>query len=98
MGDFVSCDIAVFVNCPSRQGFKYVLGITDHATKYSWVYPMKERSEAFVHLKDFIEVKLKIYGQSMRHYHADGGKELISKAVINLLSQHFYDHLQTHLN
>ena len=40
---------------------------------------------SFVHLKDFIKVKLKIYGQSMRHYHADGGNELISKAVINLL-------------
>ena len=62
-----------------------MLGITDHATKHSWMYPMKERIEAFVHLKDFIEVKMKIYGQSIRYYHANLGKELISKAVVNLL-------------
>ena len=44
LGDYVSVDIAVFINCPSREGFKYVAGFTDHATKRSWVYPMRERS------------------------------------------------------
>ena len=85
MGDYVSYYIAVFVNCPSRQEFKYVLGITDHATKYTWDYPMKERSEAFLCIKHFTGVMLRLHGCSFKHYHADGGNELISKSVITLL-------------
>ena len=85
MSDYVSCDISVFVDCPSRQEFKYILGITDRATKYTWVYPMKERSEAFLCIKFLAEVKLRVHGCSIKHYHADGGNNLISKSVINLL-------------
>ena len=40
LGDYVSVDIAVFVNCASRKGFKYVACFVDHATKFSWTYPM----------------------------------------------------------
>ena len=70
MGDSVSCDIAVFVNCPSRQVFKNVIGIADHATKHTWVYPMKERSEAFLCIKFFAEAKLRLHECSIKHYHA----------------------------
>ena len=85
VGDYVSCDIAIFVIYPSRQGFKYVLKITDRATKYTWVYPMKEKSEAFMCIKIFVDVKLREHGYSIKHCHADGGKKLISKSVITLL-------------
>ena len=73
------------VICPSRQEFKYVLGITDHAIKYNWVYLMRERSEAFLCIKFFAEVKLRVHGCLIKHYHADGGKELISKSEITPL-------------
>ena len=86
MRDYVSYDIAVFVNCPSRQESKYVLGITDHATKYIWVYPMNERSEAFMYIKNFVDVKLRVHGCLIKHYYADGGRELIRKSLITLLS------------
>ena len=78
-------DIAVFINCPSRQGYRYVVAFTDHATKHSWVYPMIERSEFISTFKDFNDVKLKSYEVKIKHYHADGGKELISKEVISIL-------------
>ena len=34
LGDYISCDIAVFKNCPSREGYLYVIQFLDHATKY----------------------------------------------------------------
>ena len=43
--EYVFVDIAVFVNCPSREGYKYVVGFTDYVTKRSWVCPMKKRTE-----------------------------------------------------
>ena len=59
---YISVDLAVFVNCPSREGYKYVACFTDHATKYSWVYPMKTRDEYFEIFRKFIDVDLKRHG------------------------------------
>jgi hypothetical protein len=87
LGDYISVDLAVFVNCPSREGYKYVACFTDHATKYSWVYPMKSRDEYFEIFRKFIDVELKRHGVKMKHYHADGGAELISKQVLNVLKR-----------
>ena len=87
LGDNISCDIAVFKNCPSREGFLYVIQFLDHATKYSWVYPMRTRDESIEKLRDLIDVKLKHLGAKICHYHADGGAELISKQVLMLLKR-----------
>ena len=87
LGDYISCDIAVFKNCPSRERYLYVVQFLDHATKYAWVYPMKTRDEFIEKLRDLIDVKLKSFGAKIKHYHADGGTELISKQVLNLLKR-----------
>ena len=34
----VTVDISVYLNCPSRQGFKYVLLLKNIATKIIWEY------------------------------------------------------------
>ena len=59
LGDYISADIAVFLNCPSREGYRYVLQFLDHATKYSWVYPMTDRDEAIEKFRDLVDVQLK---------------------------------------
>ena len=87
LGDYISVDLAVFVNCQSREGYKYVACFTDHATKYSWVYPLRTRDEYLEKLRYFIDVELKRHGAKIKHYHADGGAELISKAVLTLLKR-----------
>ncbi len=75
-------DIAVFVNCESREGYKYVVCFVDHATKYSWVYPKKTRDEYIEKLRHFIETKLRSHRSKIKHYHADGGAELISSRCL----------------
>ena len=85
LGDYISVDIAVFLNCPSREGYRYVATFIDHATKMLWSYPMKTREEYPQHLCNLIDVKLRALRTQLRHYHADGGAELISKAVISKL-------------
>ena len=65
----------------------YVVQFLDHATKYAWVYPMKTRDEFVEKLRDLIDVKLKSHGVKIKHYHADGGAELISKLVLALLKR-----------
>jgi hypothetical protein len=85
IGDFISVDIAVFINCPSRQGYKYVATFIDHATKMIWSFPMQSRDEFYKQLVHLIDVDLHTIGVKIKHYHADGGAELISKVVIKKL-------------
>ncbi len=65
-------DLAVFINCESREEYKYVVSLLDHATKMSWVYPMKTRDECFEKLRYFVEVELRRHNVRIEHYHADG--------------------------
>ena len=45
-------------NCPSRGGYLYVVQFLDHATKWSWVYPMRTRDESIEKLRDVVDVQL----------------------------------------
>jgi hypothetical protein len=87
LGEYISVDIAVFVNCESREGYKYVVCFVDHSTKFSWVYAMKTRDEYIEKLRHLIDVELHSHGAKIKHYHADGGAELISKQVLTLLKR-----------
>ena len=48
---------------------------------------MKNRSDYLVPFTDLIDVKLRALGVKIKHYHADRGAELISKAVIKILQR-----------
>ena len=87
LGDYISVDLAVFINCPSREGIKYVACFLDHGTKMSWVYGLKTKDEYYEKFMHFIDVELKRHGTTMKHYHADGGAELISKQVLTVLKR-----------
>ena len=65
----------------------YVIQFLDHATKYCWVYPMKTRDESIEKLRDFVDVQLKRFQVTIKHYHADGAAELIGKQVVNILKR-----------
>ncbi len=75
LGDYTSVDLAVFVNCESREEYKYVVCLLDHATKMSYVYPMKTKDEYFEKLCYFVGVELRRHNVKIKHYHADGGAE-----------------------
>jgi hypothetical protein len=87
LGSYISVDMAVFINCPSRNGYRYVTTFVDHATKMLWSYPMRKKSEFLKVFLDLVDVKLHALGVRLKHYHADGGKELISAAVISKLQK-----------
>ena len=78
---------AVFRNCQSREGYSYVIQFLDHATKYCWVYPLKTRDESIEKLRDLVDVQLKRFQVTIKHYHADGAAELIGKQVVQILKR-----------
>jgi hypothetical protein len=86
-GDYMSSDILIFNNIPSREGYLYVFFIVDHASKRNWVFPMTSRHSKGVldHLTTFLSEVLPTHGIILRHWHSDGGAELIAKDVLSFL-------------
>ena len=89
----VTADIAVYLNCPSRQGFRYVLVLTDVATKMFWEYPLRSISgdEVFSSTRNWVQYILPTYpgDNILRRYHADGGAELIDQRIKKFLLDEF---------
>jgi hypothetical protein len=86
--DKISCDISVYLNCASREGYKYILTFTDESTKMFWSYPMRERTADIVlqSLHDLYDTKLP-HDAKIINFHSDGGKELITERVRTYLRQ-----------
>jgi hypothetical protein len=86
-GDYVSADILVMLNIPSRERYRYALHAIDHASKLSWVYPLKTREtkELLPVVRRFVEEDLPKHSIVIRHFHSDGGSELIVKELLQYL-------------
>ena len=76
-----------------RQGFRYVLVLTDVATKMFWEYPLKSRSgdDVFISIHNWVEYTLPTYlgDNILRHFRADGGVELIDQRIKKFLLDEF---------
>ena len=48
---------------------------------------MKTRDESIEKLRDLVDVQLKRFQVKIKHYHADGAAELISKQVVQILKR-----------
>ena len=78
-GAYMSADILIMQNIPSREGYHYVLFIIDHSSKMCWVFPLKTRDSGSVlkHLTKFVREVLASHNIQLRHFHSDGGAELV---------------------
>ena len=79
--------LIIMQNIPSREGYQYVFFIVDHATKICWVYPLKTRESKFIlsHLTTFVNEVLPSLNIRLRHFHSDGGAELVAADVLTFL-------------
>ena len=86
-GARMSADVLIMQNIPSRKGYQYVFFIVDHATKMCWVYPRKTRESKFIlsHLTTFVNEVLPSLNMRLRHFHSDGGAELVAADVLTFL-------------
>ena len=87
-GARMSADVLLIMqNIPSREGCQYVFFIVDHATKMRWVYPLKTRESKFIlsHLTTFVNEVLPSLNIRLRHFHSDGGAELVAADVLTFL-------------
>ncbi len=60
----------------------------NHCSKMSWVYPMETRNVETVmaYLKNFVD--LSSIAIKLKHFHSDGGAELIASGVLDYVHSH----------
>jgi hypothetical protein len=59
----------------SVSGFRYYVLFTDDYTRYTWIYPMRKKSEVFNHFNNFITFIFNQFSTMVKILQSDGGKE-----------------------
>ena len=77
----------------SVDNYKYYLAIVDHYTRYTWLYPLKQKSQVkdtFIAFKALVENR---FQSKIRTLYSDNGGEFI--ALRQFLSTHGISHMTT---
>ncbi|KAM1069966.1 hypothetical protein ACFX15_001756 [Malus domestica] len=82
------CDIWGPASITSPSGFKYYLLLVDDYSRYSWLFPLKAKSDAystFVVFKQYVE---NLLGNKITVVHSDSGGEFIGAKFESFLRTH----------
>ncbi|CAA0817787.1 cysteine-rich RLK (RECEPTOR-like protein kinase) 8, partial [Striga hermonthica] len=75
--EFIHSDLWGPAPIRSFQGYNYYVSFIDYASRNTWVYLLKQKSEtlqAFIHFKNFIE---NLYSKRIKIFQSDGGGEFV---------------------
>ncbi|PKU64015.1 Retrovirus-related Pol polyprotein from transposon TNT 1-94 [Dendrobium catenatum] len=85
--ELVHCDVWGPSPILSLQGYKYYLIFVDDYTHFTWVYPLRAKSDAFSTFIKFKSTTEKQLNQSIKNFRTDGGGEFINQNFLNFLSR-----------
>ena len=91
----IHCDLWGPAPVKSVQGFKYYALFVDDFTRFSWLYPLKQKSDfvrCFILFHKLVE---KQHDKSIKVFQSDGGGEFSSKDFLNCLSDQGIIHQQS---
>ncbi|CAN0877143.1 Retrovirus-related Pol polyprotein from transposon TNT 1-94 [Linum grandiflorum] len=72
----------------SRVGFRYFALFIDHATRYSWVYFLRQKSDLLSIAKEFLQMVQTQFGRSVKVIRSDPGGEFTSHSLRQLFRDH----------
>lgn len=68
-------------------GFRYYVLFTDDYSRYTWIYPMQNKSKVFSHFKTLIVMVHNIFNSNVKHFQSDGDTEYINHSFSNFCKQ-----------
>ncbi|KAB2633275.1 hypothetical protein D8674_029522 [Pyrus ussuriensis x Pyrus communis] len=68
---------------PSISGFQYYVLFTDDFSRYSWIYPMRRKSEMFTHFQTFVAMAQNLFNSSIKILQSDNGTKYVNNAFAN---------------
>ncbi|CAA7049703.1 unnamed protein product [Microthlaspi erraticum] len=89
----IHCDLWGPSPVVSVQGFKYYVVFVDNYSRYSWLFPLKMKSDfvdVFIAFQKQVENQ---FGKKIKTFQSDGGGEFVNTRFRNHLQQHGITHL-----
>jgi len=74
----------------NNKGYKYLLIIIDHYSKYAWIYTMKKKSQTYENIKDFIDNHK---DKNISIIQTDNGKEFKDNKLKKLFKENNINHI-----
>lgn len=84
----IHCDLWGPSPVVSVQGFKYYVVFVDNFSRYSWVFPLKLKSDFFGVFIAFQKQVKNQFNEKIKVFQSDGGGEFMSTSFINHLRSH----------
>lgn len=73
------------IRSPSFSGSRYMLILVDDHSRYTWVYFIKQKSDALSKFQKFKETMEGVFGLKIKRLQTDNGGEFISNDFFNFL-------------
>ena len=83
----VHLDVSGSAQTTTFEGRRYYVTFIDDFSRYTWIFPMRMKSEVFTHFQKFKSEVKKTIGRHVRCLRSDGGKEYFSDAFMVYLRQ-----------
>lgn len=94
-GDVLFVDLCGPMPVPTWSNKRYAMVIVDGCTRYSWVFLLRQKSDAYAAFENFICDFKTQHGIAPRRFHSDNGVEFTSKKLRELLTAHGVRHTFT---
>jgi transposase InsO family protein len=83
--ELIHTDVVGPMPTQSRKGFRYLIMLTDDATRYTYIYFLRQKSEVTAVFKQFKAEVEKIHGLPIIRVRMDGGGEYSSDELLTFL-------------
>ncbi|CAA7035584.1 unnamed protein product [Microthlaspi erraticum] len=90
--DRIHCDLWGPSPVVSNQGFKYYALFIDEFSRYSWLFPLRAKSEFFSVFQEFQKLVENQLNNKIKEFQSDGGGEFISTSFKKHLRDHGIHH------
>ena len=77
----------------SVQGYRYYISFVDEYSRFLWIFPMNNKSQAFDIFVRFYAFVLNQFNVTVKCLQSDGGGEFLSKTFINFLENKGISHM-----
>jgi hypothetical protein len=85
--ELIHTDVVGPMPTQSRKGYRYLVMFTDDATRYTYIYFLRHKSEVTMFFKQFKAEVEKIHNSSILRIRMDGGGEYSGEEFISFLRQ-----------
>ncbi|MFS7952632.1 putative RNA-directed DNA polymerase [Helianthus anomalus] len=85
--DLVHCDLWGPSPITSKNGYKYYVVFVDDYSRFSWLYPLKTKTDFYAVLQSFLRLVQTQLSRKVKNFQSDGGTKFVNKNVRNIFDQ-----------